>query len=176
MTLRISKRVWAYSLTLLLLIVCNGCGVYSFSGSTLPADIRTFSIQNFENSTGEGPANLTQLVTNNFKTFYQRNTNLNLVQRDGDLQLEGQIVSFTYTPAAIQREGVQDIAGLNRLTLGIQVRYKNEKDPEKNFDRLFSISQDFQQDRDVTQITASEIDKLTERLITDVFNKTVADW
>ncbi|GAB3195491.1 hypothetical protein ABID22_001504 [Pontibacter aydingkolensis] len=175
MTLRINKRVWVYTL-FSLLAVCSSCGIYSFSGSTLPPDVRTISIQNFENSTGEGPANLTQLVTNNFKTFYQRNSNLNIVQRDGDLQLEGQIVSFTYTPAAIQREGVQDIAGLNRLTLGIQVRFVNAKAPDKNFDRLFSISQDFQQGRDVTQLTPAEIDALTERLVTDVFNKTVADW
>ena len=175
MTLRISKRVWILALPLLL-ILCGGCGIYSFSGSTLPPDVQTISIQNFENSTGEGPANLTQLVTNNFKIFYQRNSNLNIVQRDGDLQLEGQIVSFTYTPAAIQREGINDIAGLNRLTLGIQVRFTNAKNPEKSFDRLFSISQDFQQGRDVTQISPAEIDALTERLVVDVFNKTVADW
>ncbi|WP_299821909.1 LptE family protein [uncultured Pontibacter sp.] len=175
MILRISKSVWVYALSLLLL-TCGGCGVYSFSGSTLPPDVRTISIQNFDNSTGEGPANLTQLVTNNFKQFFQRNSNLNIVQRDGDLQLEGQIVSFTYTPAAIQREGINDIAGLNRLTLGIQVRFTHAKDPDKNFDRLFSISQDFQQGRDVTQISPAEIDALTERLVTDVFNKTVADW
>lgn len=175
MTLRISKRTWVFALPLLLFL-CGGCGIYSFSGATLPPDVRTISIQNFENSTGEGPANLTQLVTNNFKTFYQRNSNLNIVQRDGDLQLEGQIVSFTYTPAAIQREGVNDIAGLNRLTLGIQVRFTNAKNPDKNFDRLFSISQDFQQGRDITQISPAEIDQLTERLVTDVFNKTVADW
>lgn len=159
-----------------LLVVCGGCGVYSFSGVNLATDIKTISIQNFENSTGEGPSNLTQLVTNNFKTYYQRNSNLNLTQSEGDLQLEGQIVSFTYSPAAIQREGVNDIAGLNRLTLGIQVRFTNTKEPEKNFDRLFSISQDFQQGRDVTQISSAEIETLTERLVTDVFNKTVADW
>ncbi|MBC5991650.1 LptE family protein [Pontibacter cellulosilyticus] len=175
MTLKNSNKVWLLALPLLL-ILCGGCGIYSFSGSTLPPDVQTISIQNFENSTGEGPANLTQLVTNNFKIFYQRNSNLNIVQRDGDLQLEGQIVSFTYTPAAIQREGVNDIAGLNRLTLGIQVRFTNAKNPEKSFDRLFSISQDFQQGRDVTQISPSEIDALTERLVVDVFNKTVADW
>ncbi|MDX5436731.1 MAG: LPS assembly lipoprotein LptE [Pontibacter sp.] len=175
MTLRIRQKAWLLLLPVLVM-VCNSCGIYSFSGATLPPDVRTISIQNFENSTGEGPANLTQLVTNNFKTFFQRNSNLNIVQRDGDLQLEGQIVSFTYTPAAIQREGVNDIAGLNRLTLGIQVRFTNVKSPDKNFDRLFSISQDFQQGRDVTQISPSEIDAMTERLVVDVFNKTVADW
>ena len=175
MTLKTRNMKWVFMLPLLL-ILCGGCGIYSFTGANLPPDVRTISIQNFENSTGEGPANLTQLVTNNFKTFFQRNSNLNIVQRDGDLQLEGQIVSFTYTPAAIQREGVNDIAGLNRLTLGIQVRFINAKNPDKNFDRLFSISQDFQQGRDVTQISPAEIDALTERLVTDVFNKTVADW
>ncbi|WP_439882987.1 LptE family protein [Pontibacter sp. MBLB2868] len=175
MTLKINYKVLALVLPLLLL-ACGGCGIYSLSGSTLPPDVKTISIQNFENPTGEGPANLTNIVTNNFKNFYRRNTNLNIAQRDGDLQLEGQIVSFTYTPAAIQREGVQDIAGLNRLTLGIQVRYNNTKNPEKNFDQLFSISQDFQQDVDVTQISPAAIEQLTERLVTDVFNKTVADW
>lgn len=175
MTLKIKTRILAVVLPLLL-VVCGGCGVYSFTGSTLPPDVQTISIQNFENPTGEGPANLTNIVTNNFKNFYRRNTNLTILQREGDLQLEGQIVSFTYTPAAIQRDGVQDIAGLNRLTLGVQVRFTNTKNPEKNFDQLFSISQDFQQNVDVTQIPPASIEQLTERLVTDVFNKTVADW
>ncbi|MFD2515681.1 LptE family protein [Pontibacter locisalis] len=175
MILKINLRLIAFALPLLLLF-CGGCGLYSFTGSTLPPDVKTISIQNFENPTGEGPANLTNIVTNNFKNFYRRNTDLTILQREGDLQLEGQIVSFTYTPAAIQRDGVQDIAGLNRLTLGVQVRFVNTKNPEKNFDQLFSISQDFQQDVEVTQISPAAIEQLTERLVTDVFNKTVADW
>jgi hypothetical protein len=175
MTLKINQKLLSIILPLALLIF-SGCGIYSLSGSTLPPDVETISIQNFDNPTGEGPANLTNIVTNNFKNFYRRNTNLSIIQREGDLQLEGQIVSFTYSPAAIQRDGVQDIAGLNRLTLGIQVRFTNVKYPEKNFDQLFSISQDFQQNVDITQISPNAIEQMTERLVTDVFNKTVADW
>ncbi|PRY15721.1 lipopolysaccharide assembly protein [Pontibacter ummariensis] len=160
----------------LLLLVCNSCGIYSFTGTTISPDIKSITIQTFENSTGEGPSNLSLIVTNNFKEYYRRNTNLILAQGEGDLQLEGQIVSFTYTPAAIQREGQQDIAGLNRLTLGVQIRFANAKQPEKDFDRLFSISQDFPQDLDITQLSTAQIEQLTERLVADVFNKTVADW
>lgn len=161
---------------LLLMLTCSGCGVYSFTGTTISPDIKTISIQNFENPTGEGPANLTQLVTNNFKNYYRRNTNLTLLQQEGDLQLEGQIVSFTVSPAAIQREGEIDRAALNRLTLGVQVRFTNTKNPEESFDQLFSISEDFPEEQDVTQLSPAFIDQLTERLVTDVFNKTVANW
>lgn len=161
---------------MLLLAVCSGCGLYSFTGTTISPDIKSISIQSFENSSGEGPANLTQIVTNNFTEYYRRNTNLTVMQSQGDLQLEGQIVSFNYTPAAIQREGQQDIAGLNRLTLTVQVRFTNTKQPEKDFDRAFTISQDFPQDLDITQLSNVQIEQMTERLVTDVFNKTVADW
>lgn len=163
-------------LLLMLSLTLGGCGIYSFTGTTISPDIRTISIQNFENPTGEGPANLTQLVTTNFKNYYRRNSNLTILQDDGDLQLEGQIVSFTVTPAAIQRDGQQDIASLNRLTLGIQIRYTNTKNPDEDFDQLFSISQDFPADQDVTQLSPTIIDQMTERLVTDVFNKSVANW
>lgn len=164
---------------LILLVLCfglGGCGIYSFTGTTISPDIRTISIQNFENPTGEGPANLTQVVTTNFKNYYRRNSNLTILQDNGDLQLEGQIVSFTVTPAAIQREGQQDIASLNRLTLGIQIRFTNTKNPDEDFDQLFSITQDFPIDQDVTQLSPALLNQMTERLVTDVFNKSVANW
>ncbi|MBB6610303.1 LptE family protein [Pontibacter sp. Tf4] len=172
-----NKPLKIYSLPLFLLtLLCSGCGVYSFTGTTISPDIKTISIQNFENPTGEGPANLTQLVTNNFKNYYRRNTNLTLQQQEGDLQIEGQIVSFTVTPAAIQRDGEIDRATLNRLTLGVQVRFTNTVNPDESFDQLFSISQDFAEDRDVTQLTPAEIENMTEQLVTQVFNRTVANW
>lgn len=163
-------------LVLLFTLTLSGCGIYSFTGTTISPDIETISIGNFENPTGEGPANLTQVVTTTFKDYYRRNANLTILQEEGDLQLEGQIVSFTVTPAAIQREGQQDIASLNRLTLGIQIRFTNTLNPEEDFDQLFSITKDFDQDRDVTQLSVAEINEMTERLVTDVFNKTVANW
>ncbi|MCC9138237.1 LPS assembly lipoprotein LptE [Pontibacter silvestris] len=175
MTLKNKTSFFATALSLLL-VICSSCGIYSFSGTTISPDIKSMSIQTIENSTGEGPSNLTDIVTTTFKNYYRRNTNLTVIQAEGDLQLAGQIVSFTYSPAAIEREGQQDQASLNRLTLGIQVRFTNTKDPQKDFDRLFTISENFEGDVDITQIPAASITSMTERLVTDVFNKTVADW
>ncbi|GHA58614.1 LptE family protein [Pontibacter akesuensis] len=170
------RRLLGHTLPLLLLLVCSSCGIYSFTGTTISPDIKTISIQTIENSTGEGPSNLTQVVTNNMIDYYRRNTNLAVVQDEGDLQLEGRIVSFTYSPAAIQREGQQDLASLNRLTLGVQVRFVNVKQPEKDFDQTFTISQDFPQNVEITQLSTAQIEQLSEQLVVDIFNKTVADW
>lgn len=172
-----TNLVKLYTLPLLLCVMLlSGCGIYSFTGTTISPEIKSISIQNFENPTGEGPANLTQLITNNFKNYYRRNTNLTMLQQEGDLQLEGQIVSFTVTPAAIQREGEIDRATLNRLTLGIQVRFTNTVNPDENFDQLFTISEDFPEDRDVTQLSPADIERMSEQLVTQVFNRTVANW
>jgi hypothetical protein len=164
------------ALTVLMTWCCTACGVYSFTGTSIAADIKTISIQNFENASGEGPSNLTQVVTNNFRNYYQRNTNLTVLQRDGDLQLEGQIVTFTLTPAAVQRDGNIDQATLNRLTMGIQIRFTNTKDPEQDFDQQFTITEDFPQNVDITSIPPASIERMTERLVADVFNKSVANW
>jgi len=163
-------------LLLLLCMTLSGCGVYSFTGTTISPDIKTISISNFENPTGEGPANLTQVVSTTFQNYYRRNSNLTILQDNGDLQLEGQIVSFTVTPAAIQRDGQEDIASLNRLTLGIQVRFTNTKNTDEDFDQLFTITQDFPLDQDFTQLSPAIITQMTERLVTEVFNKSVANW
>jgi hypothetical protein len=161
---------------LCIVALLSSCGVYSFTGTTISPDIKSISIQSFDNPTGEGPANLTQLVTTNFKNYYRRNTNLTLLQQEGDLQLEGQIVSFTVTPAAVERDGQLDRAALNRLTIGVNVRFTNTKNQDESFEQVFSISQDFDATQDVTQLSPAFIEQLTERLVTDVFNKTVANW
>ncbi|WP_114783423.1 LPS assembly lipoprotein LptE [Botryobacter ruber] len=171
-----SKLVLISHCLLFLLLFCSGCGIYSFTGITVDPDIKTISIQNIENSSGEGPANLTQLVTNGFKQTFQRNTNLTIIQREGDLQFEGNIVTFSLTPAAVQRTDQFDQASLNRLTLGVQVRYTNTKNSEENFDQLFSISQDFAANVDITQIPPSAIEEMTDRLVTEVLNKSLANW
>ncbi|WP_243409460.1 LptE family protein [Pontibacter virosus] len=169
-------KILVLCLTVLIALCCNACGIYSFSGVNVDPSIRTISIQTFENSAGEGPSNLTQVVTNSFKNYYQRNTNLTVLQRDGDLQLEGQIVTFTLTPNAVQREGNVDQATLNRLTLGVQIRFTNTTNPEKDFDQQFTITEEFPPTVDITNIPPAAIDRMTERLVADVFNKTVADW
>jgi hypothetical protein len=154
----------------------SSCGVYSFTGTSLPPDVKTFSIGNFPNNSGEGPATLSQHVTENFRNYFLKNTNLNMVPRDGDLQLEGQILSYSISPAAIQNQGDQSFAAANRLTIQMRITYVNTKDPKQNFEQTFSGFDDYPQNVDITQVDAALINRISERIIFEVFNKTVANW
>ena len=172
----------SYKLVTILFILSSSlflssCGIYSFTGTNIDPGIKTMSIQNFENNSGEGPSFLTNLVSEEFRNYFQRNSNLKLLPDNGDIELEGQILSYNFSPAAIQNNETQgDIAGANRLTIRLQVRFRNSKDPKQDFEQSFSAFQDFPQSQNISQIDERSIRQITERMIQDVFNKTLANW
>jgi len=160
----------------LISFLLNSCISYSFTGTNVSPDIKTMSIQTFENNSGEGPSTLTNTVSEEFRNYFQRNSILKLLQQNGDIQIEGQILSYNFSPASIQKENGQDIAGVNRLTIRLQVRYHNTKDPKVDFDQAFSSFQDFPQNQNISQIDERSIRTIVERMVQDVFNKTLANW
>ncbi|WP_246850180.1 LptE family protein [Rufibacter roseolus] len=170
-----------YFLLLCLPLLLSGC--YSFTGTNISPDVKSISITNFNNASGQGPANLQQFVTEDFKDYFQRNTNLRILPQAGDLQIEGQILSYTFSPAAIQRSDIPtgsniglDQAGANRLTIVVQINYTDTKNPANNFDQSFSGFADFPPSLDINQISQAQIRQITERIIYSVFTKTVANW
>ena len=104
--------------------------------------VKTFSVDNFFNDSGGGPANMEQLFTESLKEYYQRNTQLELVRSNGDLQFSGAIKSYTLTPQAAVSSGdpnVPDRAEQMRLTISVEVDYINLTNEEENLKRSFSL-------------------------------------
>jgi hypothetical protein len=162
---------------LVLSFILPGCINYSFTGTNIDPSIKTMSINNFENNSGEGPSFLTTLVSEEFRNYFQRNSNLKLVNNGGDIEIEGQILSYSFSPAAIQSDDrLGDIAGANRLTIRLQVKYRNSKDPKQDFEQSFSSFADFPQNVNISAIDERSIRQITERMVQDVFNKTLANW
>lgn len=159
----------------LLAIGLNSCGVYSFTGASIPPDVRTISFQSFLDNSGGGPPTLSQNFTEKIKEFYQRNTNLAIVADQGDLQLEGTIVAYNLTPIAPQA-GANESAALNRLTISVKTKFVNLKNEEQNFENTFTAYEDFPQSRSLSQEESRLIEIISDRIILDIFNKSVANW
>ena len=161
-----------------LIFLLSGCSVYSFSGTNIAPDVKTISIQTFQNNSSNGPSFLAQSFTEEFKDYFQRNTSLRLVPRDGDLQVEGQIIGYDFAPAAIQKQGNVDQAGVNRLTIQVRVKFVNTKEPKQDFEQPFQSNADFPATQSVANINndPTSIRRITNNIITDVFNKSVANW
>ncbi|MGV3538408.1 MAG: LPS assembly lipoprotein LptE [Rufibacter sp.] len=177
------KTYKPFSFLLLCYLTAALSGCYSFTGTNISKDIESISITNFNNASGQGPSNLQQFITEDFKDYFQRNTSLRLLPQAGDLQINGQIMSYSFSPAAIQRTGTTagsntglDQAGANRLTIVIQINYTDTKNPANSFDQSFSGFADFPISQDINQISRAQIQQITERIIYSVFTKTVANW
>lgn len=153
----------------------SGCA-YSFSGSALPPEVKTFSISTFPNNSGQGPAVLSQGVTNILRDYFQQNTNLKLVPRDGDLSFEGQIIGFEVSPVAPQVQDGQDVAVRNRLTIRLQVKFTNTNDSKQSFDETFSAFSDFPQQQNINDISETQIRLILDQMLTQIFNRSVANW
>jgi Lipopolysaccharide-assembly len=158
---------------LIISVLCTSCGAYSFKGSTLSSDLKTISINNFTLATAGGPANLSITITEKLKEYYQRNTSLKLKPSNSDLILEGSVVGYDLTP---QAPTSQDKAGLNRLTITLQVHFINNKDEEKSFDQNFSFYADFDQTKTLNQVESKLIPIILDQIILDIFNKSAGDW
>lgn len=168
-------------LTIIISTVFSGCGVYSLSGISIDYDkTKTISIQSFYSDINQGPANISQTFTNSLNDYYQQNTNLSLVQNEGDLQLEGGITGYRLQPVSPQSSGsnqISDRAAQTRLTLTVKVSYYNTQDDTFNFEnRSFSFFKDFDNSQNLTAVEAQLIDEIFEQIILDIFSASVANW
>ena len=174
-----SKRALAvsYQLTAISFLL-SSCSVYSFSGTNIDPAVKTISIATFANNASNGPSFLAQRFTEDFKDYFQRNTSLKLVPRDGDLQFEGQIIAYDFAPAAIQQQDGRDQAGANQLTIQVRVKFTNSKDPKQDFEQTLQTTRPFSATRDITSINndPTALNELFRNIITDAFNKSVANW
>ncbi|WP_151088365.1 LptE family protein [Hymenobacter baengnokdamensis] len=173
-----TTRRQALGLLALPLLLLSSCGVYSFNGTNIDPAVKTISIQTFQNTAPNAPAYLSQRFTEDIKDYFQRNTTLKLVPRDGDLQFEGTIVAYDFAPAAIQQAGGLPSAGANRLTIQVQLRFTNTKNNKQDFEQTFQSQRDFASTQDIASINndLASVREITRNIISDMFNKSVANW
>lgn len=173
------NNIVALGLTFLLLWSCKV--EYSFTGTTLDYNVtKTFSIENFFNDSGGGPANMGQLFTENLKDYFQRNTQLELIRNSGDLQLLGAITRYTLTPQATvssQSPNQPDRAGQMRITIAVEVDFTNLADEEQNMKRTFSFFKDYDpRSTSLLQVETDLVEEIFDNIIQDIFTSTVANW
>ncbi len=149
------------------------CGYYSFTGASIPPEVETISIQHFPNQASMVQPTLSQTLTDALKDRFMSQTNLNIINAHGDLQIEGAIVNYQTAPVAIQSD---DRAALNRLTITIRVKFTNLYDEKQNFETTLSRYEDYDSSLSLSAVEDRLIKNITEALVEDIFNRTVVNW
>jgi len=146
---------------------------YSFTGASIPEDVKTISVKTFQSYAPLANANLSQTFTEALKDIFISQTNLDLVAKDGDLQFEGSITGYNVTSVAIQGN---ETAALNRLTITVKVKFTNIKDKELDFETSFSRFTDYESSQNLASIEDDLIKDINDQLTQDIFNKGVSNW
>ena len=164
-----------FSLLLGVSILLTGCGAYSFTGADIDySTTKTFQVNNFVNNAQLVEPRVARNFTLELQDLLINQTNLELVTNNGDLIYEGEIVQYYISPITAT---AQSTAAQNRLTVAVNVRFFNTKDPEKDFEQRFSFYYDYEGS---AQLVGSDLDAaleiIFERLTQDIFNKSLANW
>jgi hypothetical protein len=171
---KILIRISAILLTILPAISFFSCtGGYSFTGADISADIKTVQIDFFPNQATMVQPNLSSVFTETLKDKFSALTNLELVNYDGDIAFEGAITNYNVTAQSFQGN---ETAALNRLTITVKVKYTNTSEPAKSFETTFTRYADFDSRQSLSSVEGDLIQQISDELVTDIFNKAVANW
>ncbi len=153
----------------------SGCKIYSFTGASIPADIKTVTVEQIRNAANNGPALLNQTITDKLKNKFVTEGNLRQVNYDGDVVFKGAITSYTFTS---QAPTAQIQSGVNRLTITIQLNFDNKKYPKESWKQpeTFSRFVDVPGNQNLTDVEAKITDDIVKQLVDDVFNKAFVKW
>ena len=151
----------------------TGCGVYSFTGASIPPEARTITVTYFVNNAQYVEPSLSQTLTDALRDRFLAQTDLDFISEGGDLQLEGIITDYTTRPIAIQGN---EIAAMNRLSVTVKVKYTNTLDPDKDYDQAFTRFEDYSSSQDLSAVKDELISLISEALVDDIFNKAVVNW
>lgn len=163
-------------LTCLLLcapLLLGGCGIYSFSGTSIQSDVYTITIPYVEYKALRVNPSLSNDLTEALKDKYRKLTRLEQVDVDGDLELVCEVTGYDVKPTAVTAD---EVAAQNRLTVTVKVVFTNKKYPEDDVDKSFSAYEDYDSNNSLDAVEGTLCESIIEKLCEDIFNATVAQW
>ena len=158
---------------IMLITTLLSCGIYSFSGASIPEEATTVSVDYFENKASIVQPTLSQVITEKLKDLFSEQTNLSIVKQSADLAFRGEITKYNIKPISIK---ANETSEKNRLTITVNVIYLNNINSQNEFETSFSRFKDYESNQNFIEIEETLIDEITEEITEDIFNKAFVNW
>lgn len=156
----------------LFLICLSGCGVYSFTGANIEG--KTINMHVLENKARNVVPTLSPTLTSKIRSRILSQTGLSPVTADNaDYDVSGTITGYEVTISGVQNT---QQASQNRLTITVNIDFKNRKNPKADFTQSFSRFQDFAATQTLQAAEGKLIEDIGNQLADDIFNKAFVNW
>jgi len=151
----------------------TGCKIYSFSGASISPDVKTYSVQYFQNRASLVQPGLSQSLTNALMDKCRSQTDLKFLNGIGDVNFEGEISDYNTRPLTVAADAR---AATNRFTITVKVKFTNAIVPANSFEQTFSRYEDYDSNLDLSSVERELAERIIEMIVEDIFNQAFVNW
>lgn len=161
-----------YILILPLFLILQGCGIYSFSGASIPKEVKSISIDYIQNKAPNAWSTIDNIFNQELRNKLVREAGLKILDKDGDYQLKGYIASYVITP---QAPTTGSFSTRYRLDISVQIEFKDVvTDKKVQWTQSFTNFEVYEND-----ISGNEdkfIRSISQNISNSIFNKIFSTW
>ncbi|MBR1838090.1 MAG: LptE family protein [Bacteroidaceae bacterium] len=173
------KRLWTYRYLIVwsvcALTLLTGCYLpkYSFTSTSIDYNlIHSIQIDKIANRAPYGWAPMEAMFNTKLQDKYANQTRLQIVKRNGDLHVAGEITGYDQYNKGVSAEGY---SAQVQLKMTVNIRFEN---PKKNiqWERQFTATTQYNSTQQLSTVQERLVTEMIEDLTDQIFNATVADW
>lgn len=147
---------------------------YKFNGSALNYDIyKTINITEFPIRAALVYPPLQQTFENKLMDAVTKQTRLQEVDGNANLEMTGEITGYSLSPQAV---GENAYATETRLTITVKVKYTDNINPANNVEQSFSAYRQFDASLMLTDVQDELCEEISGELVDLIFNATLGNW
>ena len=168
------KTIYKGMVALMAMLLVSCTVSYKFNGASINYDIiKSISIDNFPNRALYQWGPMEAMFNNALSDIYVNQTKLQQVNRNGDLQLSGEITAYDQVNKSISSDGY---SSMMQLKMTVKVKFENTKNPTEDFERQFSASREFDASQQLNDVQDELVNQMIKEIVEQIFNATVANW
>jgi len=169
-SLRITR---IFLLVLFVMSLLSGCKVYSFSGASIPPEIKTVRVQYIENKARYNNPQLSPQLTDKLRQKIVSQTKLTQVNNENaDYDISGYVSQYDVTTSGISNQQVST----NRLTVAVSLTLLDRKTGAEPRNISASRSFDFSATLSLPQAEKQLNDEMIRNLADEIFNQLFSNW
>lgn len=152
-----------------------GCTVsYKFTGASIDyTKVKTISLAQFQNRAPYQWAPMASMFNEALNDAFVQQTKLQQVARGGDMQLDGEIISYDQFNKSISSSGYSSLV---QLKITVNVRFTNNTNHNEDFERQFSATRDFDATQSLDSVQEELVTQMLKEIVDAIFNAAVANW
>lgn len=150
----------------------SSCGVYSFSGASVPKEVKSVSIEYIVNKAPNSWSTIDNIFNQELKNKFIREGGLKILDADGDYQLKGYISNYVITP---QTPTTGTFSNKYRLDIAVTIEFKDlVTDKKTTWTESFSNFEVY--DNDISGKEDQLIQAISQNICSSIFNKIFSTW